>query len=290
MNIEDVLRDSVGYPFSSWKSFFILGIIIVFNTLKYSFQSLSVNMFWLTGLGSLGLVFTLFIYGYGIKILKSSLAGFGELPEFNSWLEMFVDGIKAIVIGVAYIIPLILILVLSTLLLGFAAEHIGINNIIMVYLWVFLIFIFLYLILVFPIYLMALANMAFYGEWDAAFDFNEVFRKISSIGWKKFFIWYIIMVIIFLALIFAFSGIELFFNLISLKIVGTLLTQLILLPYITIFMFRSAALFYSSKNMGYLICEKCGGYYKLQSGESPEDFSDKCECGGKLKFVHDLKK
>jgi hypothetical protein len=41
--------------------------------------------------------------------------------------------------------------------------------------------------------------------------------------------------------------------------------------------------------MGYLVCENCGGYYKLQKGESPEDF-DKCQCGGKLKYVDDLDK
>jgi len=34
--------------------------------------------------------------------------------------------------------------------------------------------------------------------------------------------------------------------------------------------------------MGYLICDKCGGYYELQPGEKPEDFSNECECGGKL--------
>lgn len=36
--------------------------------------------------------------------------------------------------------------------------------------------------------------------------------------------------------------------------------------------------------MGYLQCDKCGGYYELQEGESPDDFSDTCECGGKLKY------
>jgi len=36
--------------------------------------------------------------------------------------------------------------------------------------------------------------------------------------------------------------------------------------------------------LGYLKCEKCGGYYELQEGESPEDF-DVCECGGELKHV-----
>lgn len=35
-------------------------------------------------------------------------------------------------------------------------------------------------------------------------------------------------------------------------------------------------------NPGYLICESCGGYYQLQPGESPEDFSDECDCGGRL--------
>lgn len=33
---------------------------------------------------------------------------------------------------------------------------------------------------------------------------------------------------------------------------------------------------------GYLVCDKCKRYYKLQLGESPYDFTDKCECGGNL--------
>jgi hypothetical protein len=36
--------------------------------------------------------------------------------------------------------------------------------------------------------------------------------------------------------------------------------------------------------MGYLVCKKCGGYYKLQDGESPDNF-DSCQCGGTLKYV-----
>ncbi|BDZ70373.1 protease htpX [Methanobacterium petrolearium] len=43
------------------------------------------------------------------------------------------------------------------------------------------------------------------------------------------------------------------------------------------------------ENPGYLICEKCGGYYELQPGESPDDFTDECECGGKLEYVKTLK-
>jgi sugar-specific transcriptional regulator TrmB len=40
--------------------------------------------------------------------------------------------------------------------------------------------------------------------------------------------------------------------------------------------------------MGYLICNKCKNYYELQTGESPENFDLKCNCGGKLEFVRDI--
>jgi hypothetical protein len=36
--------------------------------------------------------------------------------------------------------------------------------------------------------------------------------------------------------------------------------------------------------MHYLVCRKCKGYYKLQKGESIEDFGG-CECGGTLKHA-----
>ena len=40
--------------------------------------------------------------------------------------------------------------------------------------------------------------------------------------------------------------------------------------------------------MGYLVCDSCGGYYELQEGENPEDFDDKCQCGGKLRFTEKI--
>jgi len=34
---------------------------------------------------------------------------------------------------------------------------------------------------------------------------------------------------------------------------------------------------------GYLVCDSCGGYYELQKGEAPDDFSEECDCGGQFK-------
>jgi hypothetical protein len=42
-----------------------------------------------------------------------------------------------------------------------------------------------------------------------------------------------------------------------------------------------------SKGHGYLVCEDCLGYYKLEEGESPDDF-ESCRCGGNLKFIKNL--
>ena len=39
--------------------------------------------------------------------------------------------------------------------------------------------------------------------------------------------------------------------------------------------------------MGYLICQKCGGYYKLAEGESKDDFVS-CECYGSLTYVDSI--
>jgi hypothetical protein len=40
---------------------------------------------------------------------------------------------------------------------------------------------------------------------------------------------------------------------------------------------------YLRPDEGYMVCDSCGGYYKLQPGESPDDF-DMCQCGGKLEY------
>lgn len=41
--------------------------------------------------------------------------------------------------------------------------------------------------------------------------------------------------------------------------------------------------------MGYLVCNKCGEYYKLQKWESPEDLDLTCECGGKFEYKESIK-
>lgn len=39
--------------------------------------------------------------------------------------------------------------------------------------------------------------------------------------------------------------------------------------------------------MGYLFCQKCGGYYELKEGESLDDFAH-CSCGGSLTYTENI--
>lgn len=51
-------------------------------------------------------------------------------------------------------------------------------------------------------------------------------------------------------------------------------------------LFFKKRLFFGEK-MGYLVCQNCGGYYKLKEGESAEDFVA-CQCYGQLVYVESL--
>lgn len=140
----------------------------------------------------------------------------------------------------------------------------------------------LYVIVIIPIFLMALVRMVQIGELNAAFEVREILDKIRSLGCKNFIKWYLVTIIPTIALI---AGILVLgsriLNIIHLQQLIFLI--LFILAPIFVYISRSVALFYMSENLGYLICEKCEGYYELQPGESPEDY-DQCQCGGKLKY------
>ena len=79
----------------------------------------------LLGIKNIVVIITLFITGYFLcgflingykfRIIKTSLGGLAELPVFNNWIEMFVDGIKVSIVVVVYLLPTILIMAFAAL-------------------------------------------------------------------------------------------------------------------------------------------------------------------------------
>ena len=112
MKIGEIIEDSLRYPFTDWKKILILGIIIlssniiggIANVLNSNFEILIllfIDFF----------MISLLERGYQLRIIKSSLASNEELPNFNKWGGMFIDGIKVFIVGIAYFIPAILMII-----------------------------------------------------------------------------------------------------------------------------------------------------------------------------------
>jgi hypothetical protein len=169
----EIVKDSIRYPFSHWKSFLILGIITILASSRFISQSLGLNMGLALILGMFGLLFVILTEGYEIRILKSSQAGFTELPDFDDWFDMIINGVKAIIVRIIYFIPLFLIIIVITTSLGLFSGFLGFTTLTTFFV-VLSIVVLLYLLIVYPILLMALSNMAFYGKLESAFEFRQI--------------------------------------------------------------------------------------------------------------------
>ena len=203
MKINENISDSLKYPIKNWVKTILLGIILIIPIVNF-----------------IGL-------GYYLRIIKSNLAGLNELPNFEHVGELFVDGIKILIVGIIYaIVPLIF----YTLSFAFPGPLFPIIASISA----IIISIFAY---------MGLANMAYHNsEIGAALRYGEILARIAAIGWGKYIIWWIvIMLIITVAgtIIGIVGGILLYF-------VWGFLVFLLGFSYLTIFQARSVALTFDS--------------------------------------------
>jgi hypothetical protein len=106
----------------------------------------------------------------------------------------------------------------------------------------------LYCLIIFPISLIAIANMANNdGKLSYAFQFKAVFDKIKNIGWIKFYSWYFLASVITLLVLLIGIAIMFIFSILSHRFLSiNLIDALILTPYIYMFFSRSIALTYQS--------------------------------------------
>lgn len=303
MNIKQIVRDSLRYPLLDWKKFLFFGILIVISETSLNYFTNILSNISIPLLVVINFILIVLVDGYYFKIVKSSLNNVLKPPEFDDWKFMFINGVKISFVYIIYLIPLILIIIsflilfpstIVTAIKIIEYHPLSAGKMIQYMFWYLTGGIWsyigtLYLIIVYPIMNVAVAHMACHdSKIGTAFKFREIFNKIDEIGWKDLVIWYIVVEIIVFAISMMGYLIRLFVVMvlqfgININPILGILELLIIVPYYAMFFARALALFYISGDQKYLICEKCGGYYELQSGESPEDFQE-CECGGKLKY------
>ncbi len=218
MDIGEIISDSLKYPTSNWGKVLILGVIMIASIL---------------------IVPIFLLIGYLFRIIKATLAGLDELPEFDEIGEMFVDGLKVFVVGIVYSIPVIIISTIIGAIVGSSNSATLSLNPSMI--WAFVLVYIVYIIIAVIIGLIeviAVANMAYYdGDLGSAFRFSEILDHIARIGWGKYIATYIVIAIV--------SFIGFLIGLLTLFIlVGFILLPLVIAPFIYMFGARAIALLF----------------------------------------------
>lgn len=287
MKMEDIVKDALKYPFSGWKKFFILGILIVIPSIiiSHTYPLYTLNTTYLSILLVANILITFLNRGYQFRMIKDSFNDTVVLPEFNYWGKLFIDGVKLVIVGVVFFIPIILFNLFFYILPYPQIIHLMLTDPGIVF-SIKGSFSFLYLIAIIPILTIAIGNMAWNGgEFYSAFRFKEILNRIHMIGWTNLITWCIVIGLIQIIITYAVTFvINIIFRGLVPHIIILTIYAFIFVTYLEMFLSRSVALIYMSNTpIKYLICEECGGYYELQPGESPEDY-EQCQCGGKLKY------
>lgn len=231
MDIGEVVSDSFRYPSSDWKKVVVLGILFLLSFL---------------------IIPAFLVLGYVFRVLKASLAGLNELPEFEEWGEMFVDGIKVFVVYLIYFLPAIVIMAVSVMSIWSSMMSImamqTANTVPTTMMGLMggsalagMLISMIYMLVITPITVVAVANMAFNeSNLHAAFDFSNILDLISQIGWVDLIIWYVVMIAIGIALSVVISILT------AIPVIGGIILLLLINPYIYMFYARSAAWLYAS--------------------------------------------
>ena len=234
MDIGDVISDSLRYPTSDWSKLVIVGVLFLISFL----------------------IIPLFlVLGYMFRVIKASLAGVEELPAFEEWVEMLLEGIKLFLVYIIYSLPAIIIAIISFISLWssltsltYITQANGTTVTPDMFFALFggtaligLIIAGLYTLVIYPIMAVAIGNMAYYnGEFSSAFRFNEILSIISQIGWVDLIIWYIVLIMVGIAIGFIISIIAI------IPIIGWIFLIFIVYPYFYLFYARAVAWLYSS--------------------------------------------
>ncbi len=276
MNITETIKDSLKYPLSDWKKIIILGILIVISGLSSTLSLLGItnNSIILLSV-AIGLISGLLVNGYLFKIIKTSLDGENKLPEYKSWKKIIIDGIKVFITFIVFMIlpPLIIFLIFFLIFgglyeaglsisqlfgsmginsLNFFVTGIlsGIENLFIITYDIgspLVIILLVEFLIVLPIFLVAIANMAYEREFQAAFRLREIIEIIADIGWTNLIKWYITTGVIFLLIFGIGTIISYLFSISigsSLFYIISLLLALSLLPYAQMYYARAVALIY----------------------------------------------
>ena len=246
MDLDAVVNDALKYPYQALEKVLILGaiplgamIIALVILLVLAFTGNEAALAAGVVLSSI-LIFIsgLFVAGYYLRVMETTLAGEEGLPDFSNRGELLLNGLKLLLVQIVYLLIPTMVLVLSAWIVYSAS----VQSILMV---VFLSGILVVLIfLLFSLFLtMASAHLAATGSIKEALRFGVIQEMISAIGWGDYLLWYLLMVVLVMVAVVLMAFISI------IPILGTFIAWILIQPYLEILVARSVALAYLAVNM-----------------------------------------
>ena len=239
--ILDIYKDALGYSAKDWKTLVILGVICLFSFL---------------------LLPAFLITGYNYRVINNAVHGIingrDPLPDFNDLIEMFVDGVKVVIVQVLYLlVPMIIFLLFAII----AGQLTGVASSALMLIGCLITLI--VGVAACLMYQMGICHMAYNdGAFSKAFAISEIKEVIDEIGWFECLVTYIglIIIIVVISLVvtaliglifmaFGISGAVLGADPSGIFVLGALInsaiTMFIVGPYLSIFAARSMGLLYT---------------------------------------------
>ena len=239
--ILDIYKDALEYSAKDWKKLVLLGVICFFSFL---------------------LLPAFLITGYNYRVINTAVHGIingrDPLPEFDDLISMFIDGVKVVIVQIAYlIVPCIIFLIFAV-----AAGSID-GTLSSVLLLIGCLLAFVCFVVSELMIQMGICHMAYNeGAFSKAFAFSEIKEVIDEIGWFECLMTLIGLIIItvvissvvtaLIGLIFAafgFSGAVLGADPSGIFLLGVFINSAVAMfivgPYLSIFNSRSIGLLYT---------------------------------------------
>ncbi|HDR72686.1 MAG TPA: DUF4013 domain-containing protein [Methanoculleus sp.] len=139
--------------------------------------------------------------GYVVRIYR----GARPAPEVDDWVGMFIDGIKLLIIGVVYALPVILVgaVLIGGSVLAFSTGNSAANVAGVGVLLVGMLVVFILAILISLIAVLGMVRFARKDSMGEAFNFSAILEAIGKIGWVEYIValvvlWIVMVVVQFI--------------------------------------------------------------------------------------------
>ena len=236
MTLGEIFSKSIRYPFSDISTLVFVGIFTLLVSLPQIVTSFGIESVTVSALAAIiSLIFGIVLSGYAVSVIKKGIDDSDDFPEIDLRTNL-INGIKALIINIAYFIIPIIIAVILAVIAG--SIGVGLNNAVAA-LGIFAVLVIILFIVFSILEMVAMARFADTDSLDEALKIGAVIDDIKRIGILNIIAFLIIaFIIVFVAIIVG--------SLISLiPYIGIIITSVIVMAFVVLFYYKALGLLYA---------------------------------------------